>query len=197
MVDKRYIVIRVAYEPNSVHARSLEWIAPELKDAGLTLIEEHADECGASRTWAGVVDGATSQRFADAWHLPDEFHEPAAANLAEDGHIARVRRTLDGRNWEVDGESPIVYVSVEIGVIKRPLATGARAQNLTPAQQLRLLLRAALLAGPGLRCRRRARSLSQAAVLGPRDDRTVPLACRTFPGYFLSGSYGWQRRHSA
>jgi hypothetical protein len=28
-------------------------------------------------------------------------------------------------NWEVDGESPIVYVSVEIGVIKRPLATGA------------------------------------------------------------------------
>ena len=122
-----------------------------------------------------VVDGATSQRVADAWHLPDEFHEPAAANLAEDGHIARVRRTLDGMNWEVDGESPIVYVSVEIGVIKRPLATGARAQNLTPAQHLRLLLRAALLAGPGLRCRRRARSLSQAAVLGPRDDRTVPF----------------------
>jgi hypothetical protein len=92
----------------------------------LTLIEEHADECGASRTWAGVVDGATSQRFADAWHLPDEFHEPAAANLAEDGHIARVRRTFDGMNWEVDGESPIVYVSVEIGVIKRPLATGPK-----------------------------------------------------------------------
>jgi hypothetical protein len=117
MVDKRYIVIRVAYEP-SVYGRSLEWIAPELKDAGLTLIEEHADECGASRTWAGVVDGATSQRFADAWHLPDEFHEPAAANLAEDGHIARARRTFDGMNWEVDGESPIVSVSVEIGVIR-------------------------------------------------------------------------------
>jgi hypothetical protein len=136
MVDKRYIVVRVAYEPNSVYGRSLEWIAPELKDAGLTLIEEHADECGASRTWAGVVDGATSQRFADAWHLPDEFYEPAAANLAEDGHIARVRRTFDGMNWEVDGESPIVYVSVEMGVIKRPLAPGARAQNLTPAQHL-------------------------------------------------------------
>jgi hypothetical protein len=118
MVDKRYIVIQVAYEPNVVYGRSLEWIAPELKDAGLTLIEEHADECGASRTWAGVVDGATTQRFADAWHLPDEFYEPAAANLAEDGHIARVRHTLDGMNWEVDGESPIVYVSVEIGVIR-------------------------------------------------------------------------------
>jgi hypothetical protein len=27
--------------------------------------------------------------------------------------------------------------------------------------------------------------------------RTVPLACHTFPGYFLSGSYGWQSRDSA
>src|SRR5664279_2630911 len=144
MVDKRYIVIQVAYEPNVVYGRSLEWIAPELKDAGLTLIEEHADECGASRTWAGVVDGATTQRFADAWHLPDEFYEPAAANLAEDGHIARVRRTLDGMNWEVDGESPIVYVSVEIGVIRdgctseggrelRPRAFSGRTPRAAPA----------------------------------------------------------------
>ncbi len=126
MVDKRYIVVQVAYEPNSVYGRSLEWIAPELKDAGLTLIEEHADECGSSRTWAGIVDGATSQRFADAWHLPDELHEPAAGNLAEDGHIARVRRTFDGMNWEVDGESPIVYVSVEIDVIRDRLQLEAR-----------------------------------------------------------------------
>jgi hypothetical protein len=69
----------------------------------------------------GSWTGPRPSVFADAWHLPDEFHEPAAANLAEDGHIARVRRTFDGMNWEVDGESPIVYVSVEIGVIRNRL----------------------------------------------------------------------------
>ena len=101
MGDGRYITIRAAYEQDLHHGPSLRWIAPELKDAGLIMTEDHTDVMHPSRTWAGIVDGPTFKRFADAWHLND----------------APRRRTFDGMNWEVAEHSPIVYVSVDIGVV--------------------------------------------------------------------------------
>ena len=64
------------------------------------MTEDHTDLMRLSRTWAGIVDGPTFKRFADAWHLND----------------APCGRTFDGMNWEIGGQSPIVYVSVDVGV---------------------------------------------------------------------------------
>ena len=41
----------------------------ELRDAGLTLLEDRVSEARPVRTWAGIVDGVTFGHFADAWHL--------------------------------------------------------------------------------------------------------------------------------
>jgi hypothetical protein len=84
VTDDRFIILTVAYERHAGHGPSLEWIAPELKDAGLSLIEDHTDGRSPSRKWAGLVDGSTFERFADAWHLHDETDEPALGNT--DGH---------------------------------------------------------------------------------------------------------------
>jgi hypothetical protein len=105
MADDRYIIIRVAYEPGPGHVRSLRWIAPELKDADLTLIDRHTGPC-PSRTWAGAVDGPTFQRLARAWHLPDQ--------PTDDGRPGTHTYTLDGMNWETYGESPIVYLTLTV-----------------------------------------------------------------------------------
>ena len=101
MGDDRYITMKAVYDRDLHCGRSLTWIAPELKDAGLTMTEDDTDGLSPSRTWAGIVDGPTFKRFADAWHLND----------------ATPARTFDGMNWEVGGESPIVYVSVDVGVV--------------------------------------------------------------------------------
>jgi hypothetical protein len=101
MGDYRYITIKAAYE-DLHHAPSLRWIAPELKDAGLTMTEDHTDVLRPLRTWAGIVDGPTFNRFADSWHLND----------------APRGRTFDGMNWEVGEQSPIIYVSVDVGVVR-------------------------------------------------------------------------------
>lgn len=69
MTGDHYVVIRVAYDRRPAYSRSLSWIAPEVRDAGLIMTEDRSDEANASRTWAGVVDGATFARFADAWWL--------------------------------------------------------------------------------------------------------------------------------
>jgi hypothetical protein len=102
MGDYRHITITVAYERDIRPGRSLASIAPELDDARLTMTEDHTDQPSPSRTWAGNVDGPTFKRFADAWHLSD----------------ATRGRTFDGMNWEVGGRSPIVYVSLDVGVVR-------------------------------------------------------------------------------
>ena len=104
MLADRYITITVAYEPGASKRPALEWTAPELEDAGLALIEEHSDPL-PSRTWGGVVDGPTFERFADAW-LPDE--------LTDNRSPGTQSYTFDGLNWEVGGESPIVYVTIHV-----------------------------------------------------------------------------------
>lgn len=109
MAHDRYITIKVAYDSHPSYGRSLEWIAPELSDANLTLIEDRIDGPRPSRTWAGAVDESTFKRFADAWHLDHATGEKSPTTSTR-------TYTLDGMNWESGGKSPIVYVSVRVGV---------------------------------------------------------------------------------
>jgi hypothetical protein len=119
----RYIVIKVAYDRHPSYGRSLAWIAPELRDAGLTLTEDHSPEPSPSRTWEGFVDGATFQRFADAWGLHDTPHERTSGRASEAGHLPGRAYTFDGMNWEIGGESPIVCVSVFVDVVNAVYGT--------------------------------------------------------------------------
>lgn len=114
MSGARYVTIRVQYDQQARYGRSLEWVAPELRYAGLALTEDHVGGAAPSRTWRGVVDGPTYERFATAWRLEAMLGE-AAPDSADEEQGARTRAcTLDGMNWEAGGESPIVYVSVRV-----------------------------------------------------------------------------------
>lgn len=86
------INLHVKYEPYAMDLqRSLRWLAPELVGARLTLTED--DD---TREWTGVISADTYARVAAAWSL-------------ESGH-----RVFDGMEFEVEGSSPIVYVSLDI-----------------------------------------------------------------------------------
>ena len=81
------------------------------------MTEDHVAEPSPSRTWAGIVDRPTFERFADAWQqLHAEADEPSA--VTEHEHLATHIYTVDGMNWEAGGESPIVYVTVEVAVVR-------------------------------------------------------------------------------
>lgn len=84
MTEDRFIILTAAYERHAGRGPLLEWIAPELKDAGLSLIEDNHHGWNPSSKWAGPVDGPTFGRFADAWHLQDDDDEPGPGNA--DGH---------------------------------------------------------------------------------------------------------------
>ena len=112
MLGDRYVILEVAYEPELKYGRSLQWVAPELNDAGLIMTEDHTNESRPSRTWEGIVDGATFTRFARAWNIDSET-DPGTPT--ETGRALR-DYTFDGMNWEADGESPIVYVAVHVSV---------------------------------------------------------------------------------
>jgi hypothetical protein len=130
MIRDRHITLRVEYERDPRYGRSLEWIAPELKDTGLTLTEDRTSEATPSRTWTGTVDAAAFERFAAAWGLDEATNEPAADALADDGAPPVHEFTFDGMNWEAGGESPIVYVSVSIGAV--PHGRAAETRELLP-----------------------------------------------------------------
>jgi len=119
MTHDRHITLRVEYDRHPDYGRSLEWIAPELKDAGLILTEDRTSQPNPSRTWAGIVNGATFERFAAAWRLGDQTNEPSTGALADDGEQAVHDYTFDGMNWEAGGESPIVYVSLSVAAAGR------------------------------------------------------------------------------
>ena len=70
MLDPRYITITVQYDRDPTYGRSLGAIAPELKNSTLTMTDDHIAGPRPSRTWAGMVDGPTFERFARAWRLP-------------------------------------------------------------------------------------------------------------------------------
>lgn len=121
MTRNRYVVIKVAYDRQPTFGRSLEWIAPELRDAGLKLLEDENDGLKPSRTWAGIVDEATFEPFADAWNLETEARPRARGLGPSTGDPQRQPAErpyiFDGMNWEVDGVSPIVYVSIQVTVL--------------------------------------------------------------------------------
>ena len=115
MAGLQHITITARYEPRVSYGTSLSWIAPELRDAGLALIDDHLNDPMPSRTWAGSVDGRTFERFAKSWGLPRE-NAVGSASKGDDGEdTAAYARTYDGMNWEVGGESPIISVSVNVG----------------------------------------------------------------------------------
>jgi hypothetical protein len=126
MVHDRYLVLKVASD-RPAYERSLERVATELRDAGLTIVEDHAHELQPSRTWAGTVDGITFDHFADAWHLDRKAARPGLTQVPGDGWRATRSYTFDGMDWEANGESPIVYVSLTVSLTRRS-CTRARTQ---------------------------------------------------------------------
>jgi hypothetical protein len=109
---RRLIVLRVEYERWSAHGRSLEWIAPELGDAVLTLIEDRAHDGRPTRTWCGIIDDATFERFAQVWRLRPGTGDPEGLISNANRH-RRVRSyVIDGMNWESGGVSPIISATV-------------------------------------------------------------------------------------
>jgi hypothetical protein len=113
-VDPRYITITVQYDREPKYGRSLEWIAPELKDSALTMTEDHLDDPKPSRTWAGLVDGSTYEQFAKAFRLPKDADGTNARTAGDARDLAAHTYTLDGMNWAAGNESPIVCVSLQV-----------------------------------------------------------------------------------
>ena len=113
MLDQRYVTITVQYDREPTYGRSLGWIAPELKNSTLTMTDDHIAGPRPSRTWAGMVDGPTFERFARAWRLPGQITSTTPAVTDDPDRVARTY-TLDGMNWEAGGASPIVCVSVQV-----------------------------------------------------------------------------------
>ena len=130
MSEDRFVILTVAYERHAGRGPSLGWIAPELQGAGLSLIEENHHGWNPSRRWAGLVDGPTFDRFADAWHLHDENDHPASGN--PDGHPIMLAHTLDGMNWDNQGASPIIFATVHVWVLGDRHQARARADHPLP-----------------------------------------------------------------
>ncbi len=113
MAEPRHLYVTVQFDSQVRSARSLAWIAPELKDADLEMIDDHAEGPVRSRTWAGSVDEATFAHFVEAWHLSDVIDD-APADQGGDHRPGSQAYSVDGMNWEVEGISPIVCVSVQV-----------------------------------------------------------------------------------
>lgn len=114
MPESHHITITVRYEPGVRYGKSLAWIAPELQDARLPLVEDHPEAPVHARTWSGAVDKSTFDRFATAWRLERSDEEFIDEGAEEWDDRVGYTRTFDGMNWETEGLSPIVSVSVRV-----------------------------------------------------------------------------------
>lgn len=114
MGNPHYVTITVHYDRQPRYGRSLQWIAPELKDSAVTMTEDHLGDPTPSRTWAGLVDGPMYERFAEAWRLPEDTDETDSQSACDDRDLVTHSYTLDGMNWEVGNASPIVCVSLQV-----------------------------------------------------------------------------------
>jgi hypothetical protein len=123
MEQSRYISITVRYEPDALCGTSLGWIAPELRQAGLRLVEDKLDDPRPMRTWAGSVDKGTFKRFARGWPPLQEDEELSGDAGADRNETVAYARTFDGMNWESDGVSPIISVSVDVRSEKQETRT--------------------------------------------------------------------------
>jgi hypothetical protein len=126
MPASHFITITVCYEPGVSHGTSLAWIAPELQDVPLRLVEDHLEAPVRARTWSGPVDESTFERFSAAWRL-ERSDEELTGDGTEDRHDrVGYSRTLDGMNWETEGHSPIISVSVRVVRPRYAKRRGAR-----------------------------------------------------------------------
>jgi hypothetical protein len=115
----RYVIVEAAYEADATKAeRSLRALAPQLADAGLTMITDSP----AVREWAGVIDGHAYAHMADAWALD---RKPATNHLmvTEYGELAFHAYTWDGMEWEGKGSSPVVWMRLRVSSEVRPAAS--------------------------------------------------------------------------
>jgi hypothetical protein len=92
----------------------LGWIAPELKGADLTLVEDNTNDSMPARTWGGIVDGLIFNRLAEAWHLTEYTTEPRMVAPEGTGPEPPRSYVFDGMNWEHDGDSPITSVTLKV-----------------------------------------------------------------------------------
>ena len=99
MVNSRYITITVRYDRQPRYGRSLQWIAPELKDSALTMTEDQLDDPTPSRTSAGLVDGPIYERFAEAWRLPKDTDKTTSQTAGDDREL--VHPLLHARRHEL------------------------------------------------------------------------------------------------
>jgi hypothetical protein len=110
-VEERYVNFVAADELDQAdRVCAPEWLAPELVDADLTLTEDTHD----SRTWAGVIDGDTYARFAEAWGLENKPSELNLSGPSEHGDLASDSHAFDGLEWESAGSSPIVWMKYTV-----------------------------------------------------------------------------------
>ena len=121
----RYVIVEAAYEADATNPeRSLRALAPQLADAGLTMITDSP----ALRKWAGVIDGHTYARMADAWALD---RKPGTNHLmvTEYGELTCHAYTWDGMEWEGNGSSPVVWMRLRVSSEVRPQLPNARAER--------------------------------------------------------------------
>ena len=134
MAGDRYIVITVAYDRHFCYGQSLAWVAPELSDAGLRVIADQSEGSTPTRTWAGMVDGPTFRRFAGAWCLAADVNDRRSGSGVPDGRASTLTYTLDGMNWEIDGVSPIVYVTLHVTPVTKVRQSHNRGRLHVPAR---------------------------------------------------------------
>ena len=106
----RYVIVEAAYEADATQTeRSLRALAPELADAGLTIITDSP----ALRKWAGVIDDDTYARMADACAL-DRKPGTNLLSVTECGELTCHAYTWDGMEWERNGSSPVVWMRLQV-----------------------------------------------------------------------------------
>src|SRR5258708_5218708 len=88
----RYIILDVTFNPETEYGRELAWIAPALKDSGLTMTEDLDAGEGEgeypSRKWAGEIDSDTYDALNRDWSLDEQVPEPNLGMITEYGHLA-------------------------------------------------------------------------------------------------------------
>lgn len=120
-MTERFIVLDVTYDRRQDYGRSLGWVAPALKDAsGLEMTEDYTEDDDSSeepsRKWAGVITGAEWDALRSDWSIDEDDSEPNGGILTPFGFMESLAFNWDGMDWNVGGETPIVYVSLYVSM---------------------------------------------------------------------------------
>lgn len=117
---QRYLILQVDYsvrpgaEGTGPRMR-LDWIAPELEGAQMSLTTDEAGPEGSwERVWSGLVSEDTYQRLAKNWSLDEADSEPNLGILTEYGHLESLHFDFDGMDWNVGGITPIIHATLRV-----------------------------------------------------------------------------------